>query len=83
MVLTEHCSVQKPQAQQVSKMSEERATEPNGATAAGPSENFKAFVGGISWHTTDKALSDGAWHLQLCVSSVIAGLPLLASKRKP
>lgn len=43
-------------------MSEERATEPNGATAAGPSENFKAFVGGISWHTTDKALSDGAWH---------------------
>ncbi|KAK9842262.1 hypothetical protein WJX81_003374 [Elliptochloris bilobata] len=39
-------------------MSEERAAEPNGTAAASPSDNYKVFVGGISWHTTDKALTD-------------------------
>ena len=51
-------------------MSEERAAEPNGAPS-GPSENFKVFVGGISWHTTDKALTEGACQPSaLCSSSV-------------
>jgi len=46
-------------------MSEERPADTNGAAAAAPSESFKVFVGGISWHTTDKALTDGAPRCEL------------------
>ncbi len=46
-------------------MSEEHPADTNGTAAAAPSESFKVFVGGISWHTTDKALTDGAPRCEL------------------